>query len=325
MSSVKYRFFYVLLLMPLMVTASWSQNISYAKPDTTIIGKPPFKEGHIDSHRLKWLLGGASVTYVGSSIALYKTWYQDFPRSGFHLHNDLEEWRYMDKLGHVYAGYFQTDLAYKGLLWTGMQQKKALLYGSLSALLSQTTIEVMDGFSTEWGFSLSDMGANVVGIGTYVLQENFWGEQRLRWKNSYTPVDYQEPLLDARVSELYGNGFFQRWLKDYNGQTSWLSINIDGFLPSLNFPSWLNIAVGYGAENMYGGYMNDYGAFLPSNDFDLPRYSQFYLSLDADLSKIETSSSFIRTLLDILNVFKIPFSMLEINTLGEVKFHLLRF
>lgn len=274
--------------------------------------------------RLHWIIGGGAVAYAASSYALYQTWYRDFPQSGFHLHNDWGEWRHMDKLGHVYSTYFQADLAYQGFRWAGQSDKKAMWYGAATAMLFQSTIEVMDGFSTEWGFSLSDIGANVLGAGSLVAQQGLWGEQRMRWKNSYSPVTY-DPILDPRVDQLYGTSIAQRWLKDYNGQTYWLSINADAFLPEAGFPSWLNLAIGYGADNMLGGYENDFGDIIGIDESRYPRYSQFYISLDADLSKIDTDSPFLRTILDLLNILKMPFSTLEINTRGEVQFHLLRF
>ena len=48
----------------------------------------------------------------------------------------------------------------------------------------QSTVEVMDGFSAEWGFSWSDMAANAIGMGTFVAQEAIWDEQRIILKIS---------------------------------------------------------------------------------------------------------------------------------------------
>ncbi|MEN9350883.1 MAG: hypothetical protein RL372_1861, partial [Bacteroidota bacterium] len=36
-------------------------------------------------------------TYGGSFISLNKTWYANYPRSGFHFYNDGKEWLQMDK------------------------------------------------------------------------------------------------------------------------------------------------------------------------------------------------------------------------------------
>ena len=42
-------------------------------------------------------------------------------------------------------------------------------------------------------------------------------------------------------------------LKDYNAQTYWFSANLKSFFPEIKFTAWLNVAVGYGAEGMFGG------------------------------------------------------------------------
>lgn len=269
-------------------------------------------------------LGGAS--YGIGFYTLYRSWYEDYPTSAFHFHNDWGEWRSMDKIGHVYSTFAHSSLSYQAWRWTGMKEKKAIWTGVATSLLFQTTIEVMDGFSTNWGFSWSDIGGNFVGAGLFATQQLIWQEQRILMKVSSSPVTYpDDPFTNARVNHLYGSGYLQRWLKDYNGQTLWLSANVKSFLPKLSIPKWLNVSMGYGAENMYGGYVNTWQSEDHELNIDLPRYSQFYISLDADLSKIKTESAFLRTLLDILNVIKVPFSALEINTLGEIKFHLVHF
>ena len=48
----------------------------------------------------------------------------------------------------------------------------------------------------------------------------------------------------------------QQVLKDYNGQTYWLSANIWSFNKESNFPRWLNVAFGYGADGMLYGENN---------------------------------------------------------------------
>jgi len=193
--------------------------------------------------------------------------------------------------------------------------------------LAQTTIEVMDGFSTEWGFSIPDFTANVLGTSSFVLQQKLWGEQRIRMKTSASPINYAkrygDPYFTERANDLYGSGFLTRYLKDYNAQTTWLSFNVASFAPKSQLPKWLNIAVGYGAENMFGGYTNP--TRVGQSDQDIRRYSQFLISLDVDLSKVEAGSPFTRTLLDILNVIKVPFSTIEINTLGEIKIYAIHF
>ena len=122
----------------------------------------------------------------------------------------------------------------------------------------------MDGFSSDWGFSIPDMGFNLLGTGSYVLQEKLWRQQKFRFKFSYWPVAYSDEYLlfenahnimtsSERADHLFGSSGIERLLKDYNGQTLWLSIDIDGIFPKWSGPKWLDVAIGYGAKNMYGG------------------------------------------------------------------------
>ena len=159
-------------------------------------------------------------------------------------------------------------------------------------------------------------------------------------KFSSTPVDHPDyPVtstdgesvmtLQQRADDLFGTGYFELLLKDYNAQTIWASVNIHSFLKEESrFPKWLNVAVGYGAYNMYGGYSNRWekdGADFVLSEDDYPRYSQYFLTLDADLTRIPSKSPFVRTLLGMLNVIKLPFPAVEFNKVDGVKFHALKF
>jgi len=207
-----------------------------------------------------------------------------------------------------------------------MDENKALWAAGATSFLAQSTIEVLDGFSAQWGFSISDFTANLIGIGGFVTQEALWHQQKILLKVSSSPIDYNQrygnTAITARANELYGSGGLTTLLKDYNAQTTWLSFNLRSFVPRSKVPEWLNVSLGYGAENLFGGFSNQFEVALEEPP---QRYSQFYLSLDADLSRIKTSSPFIRTVLDILNVLKVPFSSVEVNTRGEVRFHIISF
>jgi hypothetical protein len=75
---------------------------------------------------------------------------------------------------------------------------------------------------------------------------------------------------------------------------------------------------------MFGGYNNVWPSAKPEfvlSNTDFPRYRQFYLSLDIDLSKIKTKSKLLNTLFRTINFIKIPSPTLEINTLNQIKFH----
>jgi len=282
-----------------------------------------------NSHLIKYSSLGV---YAIGSFSLYEFWYKDFDQTNFHLFDDLGEWSNMDKMGHIHASYQQANLLYKGYKWSGESENKAILWSSLSSLAFQSAIEIMDGFSSAWGFSITDYSANLVGITSFALQQKLWNEQKIQFKLSYWPENYAvTPILESstvsiknRANSLFGSSFPEQFLKDYNAQTYWISFNPKLIFGNLEVPDWLNISLGYGADNLFGGFENrwtqDNEVFFVN---DLVRKQQFILALDYDLSKIKTKNKFLRTVLDILNAFKWPSPGIEVTSQGELKFHLL--
>ncbi len=271
----------------------------------------------LNKKRLKTVFVSEALVGSATLIALNQAWYADYPRTNFHLINDNAEWLQMDKAGHVFSAYHLGSFGANALKWAGASRKKQLIYGSTLGLAFMTTVEVFDGYSANWGASLGDVAANISGTALYVSQELLWNEQRIVPKFSF----HTTPYASARPNVL-GSSVPEQILKDYNGQTYWLSANIWSFSKSTAFPKWLNVAVGYGAEGMITGneaFINT--IFLPERE----RYRQFYLSLDLDLTKIETKSHFVKTILTVFNSIKIPAPTFEIKGSGGSKFHLLYF
>lgn len=248
----------------------------------------------------------ASATLVG----LNQLWYADYPKSSFKTINDSGEWLQMDKMGHVFSSYQLGRLGASTLNWAGVGRRDQLLYGATLGLGFLTAVEFMDGFSQEWGFSWTDMAANAAGTGFYVSQDLLWQEQRILLKYSF----HRTRFAKQRPEKL-GNGLYEEFLKDYNGQTYWLSANLNSFLKTDYIPNWLNVAFGYGADGMLTGDSKD-PLFLNQK-----RLRQYYLSLDIDLTRIRTNSRLLKSIFDVLNVIKIPFPALELNSKGTVKMH----
>jgi len=261
--------------------------------------------------RLALVVGIESSLYVGSFTWLYSNWYKDYHNGGFHTFNDNGEWLHVDKLGHATTAYSMGKIGYDMLRWSGVKEKNALIYGGGVGFLYQSTVEVFDGFSNGWGFSWGDMVANAIGTSLFIGQQACWHEQRFVLKFSYHYTDFAQ----YRPNVL-GSNYLERILKDYNGQTYWLSTNISSFLPDDNrFPKWLNVAVGYGAEGMLGGFGNPSeidGVNLPQFD----RYNQYYLSLDIDLTRIPVKNQFLKTLFNTISFIKFPFPTLEFSKHG---------
>ncbi len=276
----------------------------------------------------QWLIGGLNAAgYGGSLIILNNTWYKNYPKSSFHSFNDSKEWLQVDKLGHGWAAYNAGRASAALWQWAGVPVKKAAWIGGLSSTAYLTVIEILDGHSAEWGWSWADMGANLFGSGLFIVQELGWQEQRIQFKFSFHRNSYTEPLLEQRANDLFGKSWSERMLKDYNAQTYWLSANLKSFFPKTNLPAWLNVAVGYGADGMFGGFENKWEDELGNEitRYDIPRKRQFYLAPDIDFTKIPTKSKFLKTTFAVLNSFKCPAPALMLDNKGKFRAYALYF
>ena len=285
---------------------------------TTCIYSSSYGDSKVDSSkvnkkRLSIVLAGAGTAYGASLIALNQAWYKE-QRTSFHFFNDNIQWNQVDKAGHFYSAYQLSSIGKQLFLWTNMSEKKSAIWGSVMSQVFMTTIDLFDGYSSEYGFSWGDITANLLGSGFFLSQELGWKEQRIKVKFSYHRTDYAQ-LRPA----VLGSGFFEELLKDYNGQTYWLSFDIYAIAGgSTKFPKWLNIAFGYGAEGMVHARENANAA----NGFE--SYRQYYLGIDFDLSHIQTRSKILNTLLFVVDMVKLPAPALEFNKHG-VNYHWLYF
>lgn len=254
-----------------------------------------------------------AVLASGALVGLNQLWYADYPKSNFHFINDNSEWMQMDKFGHLYSSYQIGRLSAEALNWSGANKKNQLIYGASLGFVFLTAVEVMDGYSAEWGASMGDVVANASGTGLYVSQELIWNEQRIIPKFSFHTTEYANYRPD-----LLGNSFQEQTLKDYNGQTYWFSVNLHSFAKKSKIPKWLNVAFGYGVEGLIGENDNKNQLIFPIKP---ENYKQFYLSLDLDLTKISTKSHFLKTIFSVLNTVKIPAPTIEYSASRGFKFY----
>lgn len=254
------------------------------------------------------MIGGGVVLYGSSMLMLNELWYKDFPRSSFHSFNDNQEWLQMDKVGHAMSSYYIGLAGDNSLRWAGVDERKSAVWGGMTGLFYLTGIEVLDGFSTEWGFSWGDMAANSAGTAIYIGQQLQWGEQRFKFKVSYHHTDFA-----AVRPEVLGGAWNERMFKDYNGQTYWVSGNISSFLnEDSGFPKWLNIAGGYGVDGLISGFPDP----LIDPDGEYNRSRQYYLSFDVDLSQLDIKNPWLRGLTKTIGFIKFPAPALEFGIRG---------
>ena len=258
------------------------------------------EKNRIDSTRKKNIilnstaLGTTTLAYFG----LYNLWYKNYPQTSFHFFNDIEEWNYMDKAGHIYSSY---QVARKSHLFLNKKNienpiEKSCFY----SLFFMLGIEVLDGFSREWGFSNYDLLSNFIGTGIFYFQEKKFKRQLLKLKFS----SHLSPYAIHRPS-LLGDNISQRIFKDYNGQTYWLTFDFNNKIQDkIKVFKYLNFSLGYSIDGFVGARNNNILNCADCNE--IKRQSQLLFSIDLDLTEIKTKNRMVQLLLNSFSVIKFP-------------------
>src|SRR5260221_10433273 len=102
------------------------------------------------------------AVYLISLLWLSSVWYNTYTE--FHFFDDLFEWEYLDKLGHFFASFHLGLFFYKIFgepdNFNSTLQKKWICFSGFILLLP---IEILDGFSLNYGASPADLLANGLG------------------------------------------------------------------------------------------------------------------------------------------------------------------
>lgn len=271
---------------------------------------PDVASPFVNKKRLKFVIVFSSVAYVGATAMLNEVWYSQSSRSSFHFFNDIQEWKQMDKVGHIFSAFQLSSIGSKAFRWSGLSENKSDRIGAISSFGIMASIEILDGFSSAYGASLTDLSANALGIGLYYAQKALWQEIRIYPKFSF----HRTSFASLRPNSL-GSNLPEQIIKDYNGQTEWISFDMDKFS---RFPKWLNLAVGYGVDGMI--YANNQANFQTG----LTPKRQFYVALDFDLNAFHSKSKLINTIIYFVNMIKLPAPALEFSS-GGIKGHYLYF
>ena len=238
--------------------------------------------------------------YSSSLLVLQNVWYKDYPQSKFHFFDDGKNWMQMDKMGHGFSSYYLAKSVSAGFAKTGID-KKSIWVGAGTSFLYLGTLELMDGKSSAWGFSWYDITANATGTSIFLLEKLVFKKQYLIPKFSFMP----SPYATHRPTVL-GSNLGQQILKDYNGQTYWLSIPMGVLTPKFNKINWLCLSLGYSVDQKLVGDQDQYLQFNAAR--------QYYLSLDVDLSSIKVKNPTLKKVLSAMNCIKIPFSALQLQS-----------
>ncbi|MDP7566891.1 MAG: DUF2279 domain-containing protein [Flavobacteriales bacterium] len=267
------------------------------------------QEFTLNKRRRNILLISEASAYTVALVGLNQLWYADYPKSSFHFINDNKEWLQMDKMGHMSASYYTGVAGIKAYEWAGFSRKNAIWYGGMTGSIFLTVIEALDGTSEQWGASSGDLIANTTGSLLAIGQALKWNEQRIQLKYSYRPSN-----MAAKNPEQLGSNHLERALKDYNGQTYWMSFNLKSLLQveSESFPNWLSLSLGYGAHCMKNPY--------PKEGKPVWRKRQYLLSFDVDLNRIKTKNKTLNSVLHTFGFLKFPAPALQYRN-GNIFFH----
>lgn len=253
-----------------------------------------------------------ATAWAGSITGLYFVWYKDFPKTKFHVFDDSHEWQQMDKMGHMYTsfhfGRFVGDL-YE---WSGVNHKVASCIGAGFSIGYMTTFELLDATNEQWGFSWSDIGSNLLGTAAYWGQEFFFDKQYVQFKFSTHPTDLAQYRPDV-----LGDNFASRLLKDYNGQTYWMSFNpVYWFKKESKIPEWINISLGYSINNQLIGDGGTYVVANGTSQLNFTPYRQYFFSFDVNFEAIPTDKRWLKLIFRGLNYIKVPFPAIEFSKRG---------
>ena len=214
-------------------------------------------------------------------LVFAKGWW-DEEGSDFHFENDFEYAKNLDKFGHFAAGVAFAEIFYQGYYWSGLTEFQSYAAAAVSAMLTHVAIDVKDGYSPEWGFSVFDVLS-----GTLDLKWSYWINTKAYYRQSDTGV----------------------FTDDYCNQTFWLSLKVHKFLPQAArryYPSWLAIAAGLSIDE--GVFKHEKGKY------------EVYIALDYDFEAIfKPHERWARNLVRWINYFKLPAPTIQVYP--DVKFH----
>jgi uncharacterized protein YfiM (DUF2279 family) len=254
----------------------------------------------LNKKRIVLASSGIIGVWTGSTIALQSIWYAAYPQVPFHTFDDSKSWLQMDKMGHLFSANKLSTVCYSSFRWGGLSKNKSVLLGAISGLGYLTTLELMDARNEQWGFSWSDMGANLIGTSIFALERLFSKENAIQLKFSFSKSPYA-----AVRPNILGQNYQEQLLKDYNGQTYWISIQPQQWFNLKNVPNWISLAFGYSVNEKLVGDASNYYDALTSTYYS--SYREFIFSLDINLNQLPIRSPLIKAILKPFNSIKIPF------------------
>lgn len=272
------KILFILFILTTLSSKLLSQITSIKSADTT----------KSDKVKLYSILGATGGAFIIGHGFLNNMWWKG-EKSSFHF-NWKEDWSYAlgaDKAGHFYFPYLVTNIYSQLFQWSGIEENKSYIYSAALGMSYQTYIEIRDGFSKQYGFSWGDFGADALGAGYPLLQN-------------------QLPLLknfNLKISFYPSNKFRQHSNKaiidDYESTYHWLSVNVKNLLPNEiknYYPAFINIAIGHSVKGL-----------------DEKPYHEFYIALDWNLEALPGDYWLLKILKRNFNYYHFPSPAVRIS------------
>ncbi|MDR1759575.1 MAG: YfiM family protein [Fibrobacter sp.] len=233
-----------------------------------------------------------SASFIAAYVFVFEKGWWDNEESSFHFENDFEYALNLDKLGHFMGGVLLSEVFYEGYRWSGVSEGYSYLFSGISASLVHVGIDIKDGYSPEWGFSIFDVLAGTLGgfypmAKRYIPAFKYFDVKMSYWMNSKAYFRQSETDI---VTD------------DYVNQTYWLSLKIHRLLPASireYYPMWLAFAAGVSVNE---------DTFIRGRKGK----REVYLALDYDFEAFRPKSRLARQIVKFVNYIKFPAPTVQI-------------
>lgn len=268
-------------------------------------------------------VGGGGAHYVAYRY-LDRTWWQGKKLDHIRFINDWSGDTYlnMDKFGHFFSGIALAEGIGGIYAWVGFSPRTSTILGSLTSLGELFLVEMRDGRFDQWGFSIPDFTANVLGAAVPLVHTLFPGTQAVRFKMSYFPSALYRDRARRKASN---RPHYESIIDDYEGMTFWMTLDMERLLwhgARSVWPDWLGLGVGVGARGMHGSNKQSKG---PNRGYPelLDAQHEIFLALDFNADHLPGSGKIWRRVKSALRFVHLPAPAVRIYP--EKTFYLLYF
>ncbi len=276
-------------LFPLLVIVFFSHSSS-----CQIIEK-----NQVTLNKKKFTISITSLALVTGGLYYYvnNSWWSD-ESIDFHFDQgpDLTYAMNVDKAAHFFGGLVTADMFSRTMIWSGIQEDKAYLYGSLFGSALQLGIEIKDGYAPYWGFSKVDLLTGVVGSFSPYLKQKYPTYNVVNFKIGYFKRSNHYWDLENQRGKFPGP---YDWHNDYVNQTYWMALDIKRISNQSWWPDFLDLAIGFGLDD---------SQFLNNQNRKSGGCNEWYLAIDYNLPKLlkNLDSPLAKELKYWLNYIKFP-------------------